>query len=104
MGPVAGFARHRHPTGAMNVPLLEAGGALLVVSQFTLLGDCRKGRRPSFVDAAPPAQAEALYEEFVAKARALGVTVATGVFRAHMDVLLVNDGPVTLLLDSTRAF
>lgn len=101
---VVGLRVFPDPAGAINVPLLEAGGALLVVSQFTLLGDCRKGRRPSFVAAAPPAQAEALYEQFVARARALGATVATGVFRAHMAVELVNDGPVTLLLDSARAF
>lgn len=101
---VVGLRVFPDAAGVMNVPLLEVGGALLVVSQFTLQGDCRKGRRPSFVAAAPPGQAEALYEEFVARARALGVTVATGVFRAHMEVELVNDGPVTLLLDSTRAF
>lgn len=101
---VVGLRVFPDAAGAMNVPLLEAGGALLVVSQFTLLGDCRRGRRPSFVEAAPPAVAEALYLEFVARARALGATVATGAFRTHMDVQLVNDGPVTLLLDSTRAF
>jgi len=101
---VVGLRVFPDSAGAMNVPLLEAGGGLLVVSQFTLLGDCRKGRRPSFVDAAPPERADALYREFVARARALGAPVETGVFRAHMDVELVNDGPVTLLLDSTRAF
>ncbi|MCL4822248.1 MAG: D-tyrosyl-tRNA(Tyr) deacylase [Vicinamibacteria bacterium] len=101
---VVGLRVFPDPAGAMNVPLLEAGGGLLVVSQFTLLGDCRKGRRPSFVDAAPPERADALYRAFVARARALGAPVETGVFRAHMDVELVNDGPVTLLLDSTRAF
>lgn len=101
---VVGLRVFPDSAGAMNVPLLEAGGGLLVVSQFTLLGDCRKGRRPSFVDAAAPERADALYREFVARARALGAPVATGVFRAHMDVELVNDGPVTLLLDSTRAF
>jgi D-tyrosyl-tRNA(Tyr) deacylase len=75
---------------------------MLVVSQFTLLGDCRKGRRPSFIAAAPPEMAERMYERFVEEARALAVRVATGVFRAHMNVELVNDGPVTLLIDSAE--
>jgi D-tyrosyl-tRNA(Tyr) deacylase len=88
--------------GKMNLSLTEVGGALLVVSQFTLLGDCRKGRRPSFVAAAPLAEAERLYELFVAAAGAQGVRVATGKFRAMMDVELVNDGPVTLLLESRK--
>jgi D-tyrosyl-tRNA(Tyr) deacylase len=90
--------------GKMNVGLKAAGGRLLVVSQFTLLGDCRKGRRPSFVAAAEPAAAERLYEVFVERARELGLTVATGRFRTHMQVSLVNDGPVTLLLDSRKQF
>jgi D-aminoacyl-tRNA deacylase len=90
--------------GKMNRSLVEAGGAMLVVSQFTLLGDCRKGRRPSFVDAAPPAEAERLYQIFVDAVAALGVRVETGRFRAHMDVALINDGPVTLLLDSRKTF
>src|SRR5262245_3821083 len=90
--------------GKMNRPLVEAGGAMLVVSQFTLLGDCRKGRRPSFVDAAPPDEAQRLYEQFVAAASEHGIHVETGRFREHMDVALVNDGPVTLLLDSRKAF
>ena len=77
---------------------------MLVVSQFTLYGDCRKGRRPSFIDAAPPEKGELLYEEFVNKVRQKGVEVATGQFRAHMHVSLVNDGPVTLLLDSKKLF
>jgi D-aminoacyl-tRNA deacylase len=84
----------------MNRSLLEADGQLLVVSQFTLLGDCRKGRRPSFVDAAPLELAEALYEKFVAAARTRGATVATGRFRRNMQVSLVNDGPVTLIVES----
>ncbi len=88
----------------MNRSLIDVGGQMLVVSQFTLLGDCRKGRRPSFVAAAEPEMAERLYEEFVAEVKRCGVTVATGRFRAHMDVALVNDGPVTLLLDSRKAF
>jgi D-tyrosyl-tRNA(Tyr) deacylase len=90
--------------GKMNRSLLEIGGQMLVVSQFTLLGDCRKGRRPSFVKAAGPELAENLYEQFVAAVRHRGVAVGTGRFRAHMDVSLINDGPVTLLLDSRKLF
>jgi D-tyrosyl-tRNA(Tyr) deacylase len=86
--------------GKMNRSLLDTGGALLVVSQFTLYGDCRKGRRPSFDDAAPAEQARLLYEHFVETARHSGLHVETGVFQAHMDVALVNDGPVTLLVES----
>jgi D-tyrosyl-tRNA(Tyr) deacylase len=88
--------------GKMNLALADVGGAMLVVSQFTLLGDCRKGRRPSFVQAAPPEMAERVYETFVAAVGAQGIPVATGRFRAMMDVELVNDGPVTLILESTR--
>ena len=84
----------------MNLSLLETGGEMLVVSQFTLLGDCRKGRRPSFVAAAEPQNATVLYEHFVARARRLGVSVATGRFGAMMEVSLINDGPVTLVLES----
>ena len=84
----------------MNRSLVDTGGAMLVVSQFTLLGDCRKGRRPSFIAAAPPELAEALYETFVRLVRDQNVEAATGVFRAQMQVALVNDGPVTLLLDT----
>jgi D-tyrosyl-tRNA(Tyr) deacylase len=90
--------------GKMNRSLREAGGAMLVVSQFTLLGDCRKGRRPSFIDAAPPELADDLYRRFVERVKCSGVEVATGVFRARMDVALVNDGPVTILLDSKKLF
>lgn len=86
--------------GKMNLAIRDVSGAMLVVSQFTLLGDCRKGRRPSFVRAAPPATAEALYRSFVAVVRELGIPVATGRFRQHMLVSLTNDGPVTLLLDT----
>ena len=88
--------------GKMNLSLVDVGGAMLVISQFTLLGDTRKGRRPSFVAAAPPEQAEALYECFMAAVRARGVPLATGRFRQHMLVSLANDGPVTLLLDTRR--
>jgi len=90
--------------GQMNRSLLEVGGELLVVSQFTLYGDARKGRRPSYIDAAGPEEANRLYEHLVSRVRATGVHVATGVFRATMDVALVNDGPVTILLDSRRQF
>lgn len=90
--------------GKMNFSLLDVGGSLLSVSQFTLYGDCRKGRRPNFMDAAKPDQARELYEYFNDQARAKGVRVETGVFGAMMDVELVNDGPVTLLLESKRTF
>lgn len=90
--------------GHMNRSCLEVGGELLVVSQFTLLGDCRRGRRPGFSEAAPPEQAERLYELFVVAARECGVGVACGRFRTEMDVELTNWGPVTLLLDSGGAF
>ncbi len=86
--------------GKMNRSLSEVHGEMLVVSQFTLLGDCRKGRRPSFTSAAPPELAERLYELFVEQVAGQGIRVATGQFAAQMDVALVNDGPVTLLLES----
>jgi D-tyrosyl-tRNA(Tyr) deacylase len=89
--------------GKMNLSLLDVKGAALVVSQFTLYGDTRGGRRPSYVQAAGPEQANALYEEFVRSLRTLGVPVETGVFQAHMEIELVNDGPVTILLDSEKA-
>jgi len=88
--------------GKMNRSLMETGGDVMVVSQFTLLGDCRKGRRPSFVTAAPPERAEELYEYFVNQLRLKGITVATGRFQAKMDVSLTNDGPVTLILESKQ--
>lgn len=91
--------------GKMNLSVLDVGGGVLAISQFTLYGDSRKGRRPAFTGALEPVRAEQLYEEFVAAVRAAGVVpVETGTFRAHMDVELVNDGPVTLLLDSRRQF
>ena len=86
--------------GKMNLSVQEVGGALLLVSQFTLLADCRKGRRPSFTDAAPPDQADRLYQVAVERLRAAGLRVETGVFQAHMQVHLVNDGPVTIVLDT----
>ncbi len=90
--------------GAMNRSLTETGGGVLVVSQFTLFGDVRKGRRPSFVAAAPPEQGRALYERFVRAVRELGREVATGEFGAGMAVASVNDGPVTILIDTTKLF
>jgi len=90
--------------GKMNRSVLDASGAALVVSQFTLYGDVRRGRRPGFEQAAPPELANQLYEEFVRALRALGVRVETGIFQAHMAVELTNDGPVTILLDSAKIF
>lgn len=88
----------------MNRSLLETDGAVLVVSQFTLLGDCRKGRRPSYTNAAPPETARPLYESFIDELRTRGIRVESGEFRAMMTVNLANDGPVTLLLDSRKLF
>jgi D-tyrosyl-tRNA(Tyr) deacylase len=90
--------------GNMNVSVVEVPGEILAVSQFTLLGDARRGRRPGFSAAAPPEEANRLYEAFVARLRPSGVRVETGVFRAMMDVALVNHGPVTILLDSRKLF
>jgi D-tyrosyl-tRNA(Tyr) deacylase len=95
---LAGLRIFEDPEGKMNLALADVQGAMLVVSQFTLLGDCRRGRRPGFTDAAPPKEAEALYQVFVEAVREQGVEVATGRFRQHMEVELVNDGPVTLLV------
>ena len=101
---VVGLRAFGDDEGKMNRSVLEVGGSILVVSQFTLLGDCRAGRRPSFVEAADPAEAERLYLRFVAQIEAQSVAVATGKFRADMKVELINDGPVTLLLDSRKTF
>jgi D-aminoacyl-tRNA deacylase len=90
--------------GKMNRSLLDVSGSALVISQFTLYGDARGQRRPSFIAAAPPEQAKKLYEDFTAALRRLGITVATGVFQAMMSVELINEGPVTILLDSDKTF
>jgi D-aminoacyl-tRNA deacylase len=90
--------------GQMNRSVLDVSGGLLVVSQFTLLGDARRGRRPSYIEAAPPGEADRLYQRFVSRLEPSGLQVATGVFRAMMDVALVNQGPVTILLDSRKLF
>jgi len=101
---VVGLRIFPDEAGKMNRSLAEAGGAMLVVSQFTLFGDCRKGKRPSFIKAARPERAVDLYNAFVAEVRGRGIAVATGRFQEQMDVELVNDGPVTLLLDSRKEF
>ena len=90
--------------GKMNRSLLDTSGAMLIVSQFTLLGDCRKGRRPSWSSAAPPDTAKVLYQDFISAVRTLGVSVQNGKFQTMMEVSLVNSGPVTMLLDSHRQF
>ncbi len=87
--------------GIMNRSVLDTGGAILAVSQFTLYGDCTKGNRPSYIDAAPPEKGRELYEEYVKQLRELGPRVETGIFQAEMEVSLINDGPVTLILEST---
>jgi D-tyrosyl-tRNA(Tyr) deacylase len=101
---VVGLRVFEDADGKMNLGLADVAGRVLVVSQFTLLGDCRKGRRPSFVHAAPPEKADELYRSFVAEVRGQGIVVETGRFQQHMDVELINDGPVTLLLDSRKSF
>src|SRR5476651_1509699 len=97
---VVGLRIFNDADGKMNRDLIEIGGAMLIVSQFTLYGDCRKGKRPSFIDAAPPPIAIPLYEAFINGVKALGIPVATGRFGADMKVELVNEGPVTLIVDS----
>ena len=101
-GKVVNLRIFNDDAGKMNRSLLDTGGAMLAVSQFTLYGDCRKGRRPSFDDAAPADQARHLYEHFVESSRVLGVHVETGVFQADMAVTLLNDGPVTLIVESAQ--
>ena len=90
--------------GKMNLSLKDTGGSLLIVSQFTLYGDCRKGRRPGYSNAAPPEKADDLYQKFITEAKSRDIPVQCGTFQAHMQVELVNDGPVTLLLDSNKQF
>ena len=101
---VVGLRAFADDEGKMNRSVLDTGGSVLVVSQFTLLGDCRAGRRPSFILAAEPTEAERLYLHFTNQVSQKGIEVATGKFRADMRVELINDGPVTLLLDSRKAF
>ena len=101
---IAGLRVFEDENDKMNLDIKQVAGSALVVSQFTLMGDCRKGRRPSFIAAARPELANSLYQSFVAELKGLGIPVQTGTFQAHMDVSLVNDGPVTLLLDSRKTF
>jgi D-aminoacyl-tRNA deacylase len=103
-GKIANLRIFEDPQGKLNLSLLDVRGSALVVSQFTLYGDSRGQRRPSFMAAAPPELAKTLYEEFSSALQALGLTVATGVFQTTMSVELVNEGPVTILLDSDKAF
>ena len=101
---VANLRIFRDAEGKMNLSVKDVGGAVITVSQFTLLGDARKGRRPSYIDACEPERANRLYEYFCAKVREQGLECGSGKFQAMMDVELVNDGPVTMLLDSKRLF
>ena len=102
-GKIAGLRIFGDAEGRMNLSVCDCGGAVLLVSQFTLYADCRKGRRPSFTRAAGPAEAEALYELTAQRLKGRGLDVQTGVFGAHMELALVNDGPVTVLLDTEKA-
>ena len=101
---VAGLRVFEDADGKMNLSVMEESGAVLAISQFTLLGDVRKGKRPSFTKAAPPEKADALYREFIEGVRARGVDVSEGVFRAEMYVRVNNDGPVTIMIDSKKIF
>ena len=101
---ISGLRIFEDKDGLMNLSVLESGGRVLCISQFTLYGDCRKGRRPGFSAAATPAQAESLYLDFCERLRSHGLTVATGQFQENMRIVVDNDGPVTLLLDSKKQF
>ncbi len=101
---LAGLRIFEDSDDKMNLSVQQVGGSILLVSQFTLLGDVRHGKRPSFTKAAPPKEADSLYENLAEKLRRKGILVATGQFQAHMEVALVNDGPVTILLDSRKVF
>jgi D-tyrosyl-tRNA(Tyr) deacylase len=101
---VANLRIFQDEQGKMNLSLLEVAGEALVVSQFTLYGDCRKGRRPSFIEAAQPEKADEMYQAFIAALSQTGIRTKGGIFHAYMDVELINDGPVTILLDSQKLF